>query len=276
MPELPEVETTRRGLVPQVVGRRIRDVVVRNANLRWPVPGDLRRHLRGQRVEGIRRRGKYLLFDINQGELLVHLGMSGRLTLVPDDAPIRTHDHVDLQLDDHRTLRLTDPRRFGAMLWLDGARGQHALLSGLGLEPLDEGFTAEAMRALAKGRRVAIKQFLMNGRVVTGVGNIYASEALFEARIHPLRAAGSLSLERWRRLVIAVRATLERALAAGGSTLRDFAGAGGDPGHFQHHFKVYGREGKPCPRCKAQGRKTKIRAIRQGQRSTFYCPYCQK
>jgi formamidopyrimidine-DNA glycosylase len=276
MPELPEVETTRRGLVPHVVGRRIRDVVVRNANLRWPVPGDLRRHLRGQRVDAIRRRGKYLLFDVQEGHLLVHLGMSGKLSLVPDDEPIRIHDHVDLQLQDHRTLRFTDPRRFGAMLWLDDAAERHVLLSGLGLEPLDEGFTGEAMRALAKGRRVAIKQFLMNGRIVTGVGNIYASEALFEARIHPLRDAGSLSLERWRRLVDAVRGTLERALEAGGSTLRDFAGVGGDPGHFQHHFKVYGREGKPCPRCKTQGRNTKIRAIRQGQRSTFYCPHCQR
>jgi formamidopyrimidine-DNA glycosylase len=271
MPELPEVETTRRGLLPHVVGRRIRDVVVRNANLRWPVPRDLRRHLRGERVDAIRRRGKYLLFDLPKGHLLVHLGMSGKLSLVSEDTPARTHDHIDLQLEDHRSLRLTDPRRFGAMLWLGEDAESHALLSGLGLEPLDEGFTGASMRALAKGRRVAIKQFLMNGRMVTGVGNIYASEALWEARIHPMRSAGSLSLERWNRLVGAVRATLERALEAGGSTLRDFAGVGGDPGHFQHHFKVYGREGKPCPRCR-----TKIRAIRQGQRSTFYCPRCQR
>src|SRR3954470_6164578 len=267
MPELPEVETTRRGLLPHVVGRRIRDVVVRNANLRWPVPRDLRRHLRGERVDAIRRRGKYLLFDLPKGHLLVHLGMSGKLSLVPEDTPARTHDHIDLQLEDHRSLRLTDPRRFGAMLWLGEDAESHALLSGLGLEPLDEGFTGASMRALAKGRRVAIKQFLMNGRMVTGVGNIYASEALFEARIHPLRSAGSLSLERWNRLVDAVRATLELALEAGGSTLRDYAGAGGDAGHFQLQFKVYGREGEPCPRCGA-----KIRAIRQGQRSTFYCP----
>jgi formamidopyrimidine-DNA glycosylase len=271
MPELPEVETTRRGLVPHVVGRRIRDVVVRNGNLRWPVPGDLRRHLRGERVDAIRRRGKYLLFDVRHGHLLVHLGMSGKLSLVPEDAPVRIHDHVDLQLEDHCTLRLTDPRRFGAMLWLDEGAEAHALLSGLGLEPLDSGFTGAAMRKLAKGRRVAIKQFLMNGRMVTGVGNIYASEALFEARIHPLRSAGSLSLERWDRLVAAVRATLERALEAGGSTLRNYARADGGAGSAQLHHKVYGREGKPCPRCR-----TKIRAIRQGQRSTFYCPHCQR
>jgi len=271
MPELPEVETTRRGLVPHVVGQRIRDVVVRNANLRWPVPRDLRRHLKGERVDAIRRRGKYLLFDLDKGHLLVHLGMSGKLSLVAEDAPARTHDHVDVQLEDHRTLRLTDPRRFGAMLWLDEGAERHALLSGLGLEPLDAEFTAEAMRKLAHGRRVAIKQFLMNGRVVTGVGNIYASEALFAARVHPQRPAGSLSLARWNRLVAAIRETLERALEWGGTTLRDFAAADGNPGHFQHHFAVYGREGKPCPRCG-----TKIRAIRQGQRSTFYCPKCQR
>ena len=271
MPELPEVETTRRGLEPQVVGRRIRDVVVRNPNLRWPVPRDLRRHLRGERVDAIRRRGKYLLFDTAHGHLLVHLGMSGKLSLVPEGEPARTHDHIDLQLEDHRALRLTDPRRFGAMLWLDDkAEATHMLLKGLGIEPLGEEFTAEAMRALARGRRVAIKQFLMNGRIVTGVGNIYASEALWEARIHPLRAAGSLSLDRWKRLVPAVRHTLEQALSAGGSTLRDYANASGGAGSFQLQHKVYGREGKPCPRCR-----TKIKAIRQGQRSTFYCPKCQ-
>jgi formamidopyrimidine-DNA glycosylase len=271
MPELPEVETTRRGLVPHVVGQRIRDVVVRNGNLRWPVPRDLRLHLRGERVNAIRRRGKYLLFDVRKGHLLVHLGMSGKLSLVAEGTPVRIHDHVDLELEDHRTLRLTDPRRFGAMLWLEEGAAPHALLASLGLEPLDPEFTGAAMRQRAKGRRVAIKQFLMNGRMVTGVGNIYASEALFEARIHPLKPAGSLTLARWSRLVEAVRATLERALAAGGSTLRDYAGAGGAAGRFQLKFKVYGREGKPCPRCG-----TKIRALRQGQRSTFYCPRCQR
>ena len=276
MPELPEVETTRRGLLPHVVGQRIRDVVVRNGRLRWPVPDDLRRRLRGERVDAIRRRGKYLLFDTKKGHLLVHLGMSGKLSLVPEDLPARRHDHIDLQLEDHRALRLTDPRRFGAMLWLPGDAEDHALLAGLGIEPFEAGFTAAAMRKLADGRKVAIKQFLMNGRIVVGVGNIYASEALFAARIHPLRAAGSLSLARWERLVEAVRATLERALDAGGSTLRDFASVDGDSGHFQHQFSVYGREGQPCPRCAAAGRRTKIRAIRQGQRSTYYCPWCQK
>lgn len=271
MPELPEVETTRRGLLPHLVGRRVRDVVVRNPNLRWPVPRDLRARLRGEEFLAIRRRGKYLLFDCRQGHLLVHLGMSGRLSLVPEELAPRPHDHVDVRMDDRRALRLTDPRRFGAMLWLKGPAEHHALLKELGLEPLDSGFTGEALRGLARGRKVSIKQFLMNGRIVVGVGNIYASEALFQAGIHPSRAAGTLSLARWERLAESVRATLERALAAGGTTLRDFAAADGRPGYFQHEFAVYGREGMPCIRCGSP-----IRAQRQGQRSTFYCPRCQR
>jgi formamidopyrimidine-DNA glycosylase len=271
MPELPEVETTRRGLLPHVVGRRIRGVVVRDARLRWPVPRDLQRRLTGERILGIRRRGKYLLFDCRKGHLLVHLGMSGRLTLVPEGAPVRKHDHVDVRLEGDQSLRLTDPRRFGAILWLTQPAENHALLKDLGLEPLEAGFTGEALHRRARGRRVSVKQFLMNGGVVTGVGNIYASEALFRAGIHPSRSAGRISAARWDKLASAVRATLESALASGGSTLRDFASAHGDPGHFQHQHSVYGREGKPCRVCK-----TPIRARRQGQRSTFFCPNCQR
>lgn len=271
MPELPEVETTRRGLVPHVVGRRIRDVVVRNHSLRWPVPHDLPKRLRGEEVLAIRRRGKYLLFDCPKGHLLAHLGMSGRLSIVPSSREPELHDHVDVKLEGDFTMRLTDPRRFGAMLWLAAPAEEHALLRGLGLEPLESTFNGTALRALAKGRRVAVKQFLMNGRIVVGVGNIYAAEALFEARVHPARSAGSISPNRWEAVVAAVRGTLERALAAGGSTLRDFASAEGRPGYFQHDFAVYGREGKPCRCCG-----TKIRADRQGQRSTFYCPKCQR
>jgi formamidopyrimidine-DNA glycosylase len=271
MPELPEVETTRRGLVPHVVGRRIRDVVVRNHSLRWPVPRDLSRRLRGEQVLAIRRRGKYLLFDCPKGHLLAHLGMSGRLSIVPSSRKAEIHDHVDVRLEGDVTMRLTDPRRFGAMLWLAAPAEEHALLRGLGLEPLESGFNGTALRTLAKGRRVAVKQFLMNGRIVTGVGNIYASEALFEARVHPARRAGSISAQRWEAIAAAVRGTLERALAAGGSTLRDFASAEGRPGYFQNDFAVYGREGEPCKRCG-----TRIRADRQGQRSTFYCPRCQR
>src|SRR5258706_14816917 len=207
MPELPEVETTRRGLLPHLVGRTIRDVVVRNANLRWPVPRDLNRRLGGERVLDVRRLGKYLLLDCRKGHLLVHLGMSGRLTLVPADLPPRKHDHVDVRLEGSRTLRLTDPRRFGAMLWLDTPAERHVLLRDLGLEPLARTFDGEALHRLARGRRVAVKQFLMNGRIVTGVGNIYASEALFHAGIHPGRSAGHVSAARWERLAASVRGT---------------------------------------------------------------------
>jgi formamidopyrimidine-DNA glycosylase len=271
MPELPEVETTRRGLLPHLVGRKIRGAVVRNGNLRWPVPKDLPQRLRGEEVLDIRRRGKYLLIACRKGHLLVHLGMSGRLTVVPESLAPRKHDHVDVRLEGGQALRFTDPRRFGAMLWLDEAPDRHALLKGLGMEPLEPEFTAAALARKAVGRRVAVKQFLMNSGVVTGVGNIYASEALFHAGIHPSRSAGSISKARWGRLTASIRATLERAIAAGGSTLRDFASAEGRPGHFQRRFVVYGREGKPCPKCK-----TPIRSARHGQRSTFYCPACQR
>jgi len=206
MPELPEVETTRRGLEPHVVGRRIRDVVVRNRNLRWPVPRGLARTLRGEEVRGIRRRGKYLLFDMRNGHLLVHLGMSGRLTLVPESEPARKHDHVDVRFEGSRSMRLTDPRRFGAMLWLAAPAEGHALLKGLGLEPFDDAFHGAALHKLARGRKVAVKNFLMNARVVTGVGNIYASEALFRARVDPRTPAGRISAARWERIATAVRA----------------------------------------------------------------------
>lgn len=270
MPELPEVETTRRGLEPRVVGRRIREVVVRNPKLRWPVPRDLAARLEGEEVLAVRRRGKYLLFDTRKGHLLVHLGMSGRLTVVPEDRPAKPHDHVDLRLETREALRLNDPRRFGAMLWIRGPAEEHALLSGLGLEPFDPAFTGEALHERARGRRVAVKPFLMNSRVVTGVGNIYASEALFRAGIHPLRPAGRISLARWRTLASAVRRTLSAALDHGGTTLRDFVSADGVRGGYQARCAVYGREGKPCPKCRRP-----VRALRQGQRSTFYCPGCQ-
>jgi formamidopyrimidine-DNA glycosylase len=271
MPELPEVETTRRGLLPHLVGRRVRAVKVRNASLRWPVPRELARRLRGQEILDVRRRAKYLLVDFPRGHLLIHLGMSGRLTLVPHETPARKHDHVDIGLEGARTLRFTDPRRFGTILWLEAPAEKHALLKNLGLEPLEPEFTGAALHRKARGRKVSVKQFLMNGGIVTGVGNIYASEALFHAGIHPVRAAGRISTRRWNRLATAVRSTLERALDAGGSTVRDFASADGRPGYFQDKFCVYGREGKPCRVCA-----TPIRALRQGQRSTFYCPACQR
>lgn len=270
MPELPEVETTRLGLVPRVVGRHIRDVVVREPRLRWPVPRDLAARLRGATVRGIGRRGKYLLFDVGTGHLLVHLGMSGNLTVVPGDRPVRRHDHVDLALDSGDIVRLNDPRRFGAVLWVRDPR-RHALLDAMGVEPFDEAFGGAHLHRLAHGRRAPVKAFLMDSRVVTGVGNIYANEALFAARIHPSRAAGRISRERYGRLADEVRSTLARALAAGGSTLRDFVGSDGEPGHFQLEYAVYGREGEPCPACGAP-----VRASRLAGRSTFHCATCQR
>ena len=270
MPELPEVETTRLGLVARVVGHRIRDVVVRDRRLRWPVPEDLAEHLRGARVREIRRRGKYLLFDCGKGHLLVHLGMSGSLTVVPPDRPVRRHDHVDLVLDTGDIVRLNDPRRFGAVLWVRDPAG-HALLEGLGPEPFDEVFGGEYLHRASRGRRVPVKQFLMDSRVVTGIGNIYANEALFAARIHPARAAGRISRSRFDCLTREVRATLTRALAAGGSTLRDFVGSDGRPGYFQQQYAVYGRADQPCPACGAA-----VRATRHAGRATFHCAACQR
>jgi formamidopyrimidine-DNA glycosylase len=270
MPELPEVETTRLGLVPRVVGHRIRGVVVREGRLRWPVPLDLAVRLQGAEIMAIARRGKYLLFDIGKGHLLVHLGMSGNLTVVPGDQPARRHDHVDIALDSGEVIRYNDPRRFGAVLWVrDPAR--HALLADLGIEPFEEGFSGVALRRLAHGRRLPVKQFLMDGRVVTGIGNIYANEALFAAGIHPSRPAGRISAARLEALAVAIRSTLSRALAAGGSTLRDFVGSDGKPGYFQQEYAVYGRAGAACPACGSA-----IRATRHAGRSTFYCASCQR
>ena len=270
MPELPEVETTRRGLVPRIVGRSIRDVVVREPRLRWPVPRDLGARLRGQVVQSIQRRGKYLLFDCGTGHLLVHLGMSGRLTVVPPDQPLRRHDHVDIAFQGGEVMRFNDPRRFGAVLWVrDPAR--HALLDRMGVEPFDDAFSGELLHRLARGRRVPVKQFVMDAHIVTGIGNIYANEALFGARIHPARAAGRIARQRYDRLVAEIRDVLRRAIAAGGSSLRDFVRSDGRPGYFQLEYAVYGREGEPCPSCDGP-----VRSLRHGGRSTFYCPTCQR
>lgn len=270
MPELPEVETTRRGLLPKVVGRTIQRVVVRDARLRWPVPADLPARLEGRRVEGISRRGKYLLFDCGEGHLLVHLGMSGSLRVLARPEPPRQHDHVDLELDDRSLVRLTDPRRFGAVLWAGKRPEAHALLRDLGPEPFGGDFSGRHLYDRSRGRQVAVKQFLMDAHTVTGIGNIYASEALFHAGIHPSRAAGRIALARYDRLAGAIRDTLQRALAAGGSTLRDFVGSDGKPGYFQHESAVYDRENEACRNCG-----TSIRACRHGARSTYFCPRCQ-
>ena len=271
MPELPEVETTRRGLAPHVRGRRIRALKVYERRLRWPVPAGLAGKLAGRRIVATGRRGKYLLLKLDSGALIVHLGMSGNLRLVRSDSPRVPHDHFDLVLDSGTALRFNDPRRFGSLLYVRGDPLAHRLLAHLGPEPLSRGFDAAYLRRITRGRRVAVKQLLMNSRLVVGVGNIYASEALFRARIRPQRAARSLTLAEAARLVRAVRAVLRSAIRAGGTTLRDYLRTDGSPGYFRQRLYVYERGGKPCRRCGKP-----VRAITQGQRSTYYCPGCQK
>jgi formamidopyrimidine-DNA glycosylase len=272
MPELPEVETTRRGIAPYLAGRRITGVDVREPRLRWPVSPALARELPGRRVLAVRRRGKYLLLDV-EGEtcLILHLGMSGSLRMVSDNRPAERHDHLDLRVEGALRLRLHDPRRFGAAIWIHGDPLAHPLLSGLGPEPLEPGFDGTSLHALSRGRRVAVKCFVMNGRVVTGVGNIYASEALHLAGIHPARPAGRIAAGRYRALAGTIRRVLGEAIEAGGTTLRDFVDEGGHPGLFAPRLRVYGRTGAPCPGC---GEPVRMRVI--GQRASYFCPRCQR
>ena len=271
MPELPEVETTRRGIAPHVIGRTIRDAVIRNRRLRWPITHGLATRLRGRQVQAVERRGKYLLLRCDCGTLILHLGMSGSLRLVDAAAAVGKHDHFDLLLDTGMALRLTDPRRFGAVLWTADEPAQHPLLRDLGPEPLTAEFDGAYLFARSRGRKTAIKQFIMDGKVVVGVGNIYANEALFRVGIHPARAAGRLSHERCQRLAAAIEEVLREAIAQGGTTLRDFVGGDGKPGYFAQRLRVYDRAGEPCPVCG-----TAIKQLRQGQRSTYYCPHCQR
>jgi formamidopyrimidine-DNA glycosylase len=269
MPELPEVEVTRRGLARQLAGRVISGVEVREPRLRWPISADVRR-LAGRTVKAVRRRAKYLLVDCGDGHLILHLGMSGSLRVLPPGTPAGKHDHFDLLLGD-RVLRLRDPRRFGAVLWAPGDPKAHRLLAHLGVEPLSRALDAARLHALTRSHRTAIKLFLMDARRIVGVGNIYASESLFRAGINPRMKANRISLEKSRQLSAAIKLTLHKAIRAGGSTLRDFVGVDGNPGYFQQRYWVYDRAGQPCRRCG-----TTIRRIVQGQRSTFFCPRCQK
>ncbi len=271
MPELPEVETTRRGIAPVIKGRRIAALVVREPRLRWPIPRALAGEIAGQSVSGVRRRAKYLLIDLERGSLILHLGMSGSLRVLPPETPLVDHDHVDILFDSGVALRFNDPRRFGSVLWTNADPLTHPLLKRLAPEPLEEAFDGEYLYCASRGRRVAIKQLLMNSHVVVGVGNIYASEALFRARIHPRRAAGRLSREKLGRLARAIKSVLATAIRVGGTTLRDYVGADGNPGYFRQKLYVYERSGKPCRVCR-----TPIRQINQGQRSTYYCAKCQK
>lgn len=270
MPELPEVETTLRGLLPHIVGRRVVAVRVREPRLRWRVPAALARELPGQTITSAMRRAKYLLVDTARGTLILHLGMSGSLRVVDCDRPPSAHDHLDIVLEGNRCLRLRDPRRFGSAHWT-AAPSQHPLLRNLGPEPLGTDFTPDYLFRATRSRRIAIRDLLLNARIVAGIGNIYANEALFDAAIRPARAAGRITHAECERLVASLRATLERAIRAGGTTLRDFQNTDGEPGYFQQTLKVYGREKAACLQCGHA-----VRAVRLGQRRAFYCPECQR
>ncbi|MCC1496914.1 bifunctional DNA-formamidopyrimidine glycosylase/DNA-(apurinic or apyrimidinic site) lyase [Alcanivorax sp. 1008] len=269
MPELPEVETTCRGIAPYLRGVKILSVRVRQPQLRWPVPAEVM-GLRDMPVVGVRRRAKFVLIDLAQGQLLIHLGMSGSLRVLPVGTPAGKHDHVDVLLDSGQLLRLNDPRRFGAVLWSEQIDG-HPLLGHLGPEPLQAGFDGQWLAARAAGRKQSVKTFIMDNRTVVGVGNIYAQESLFLAGIHPSRQAGRISRERYIRLAEAIRTVLGRAIEAGGTTLRDFSRVDGQPGYFAQDLSVYGRAGQSCLICG-----TILKGARHGQRTTCYCPQCQR
>ncbi|MGD9660513.1 MAG: bifunctional DNA-formamidopyrimidine glycosylase/DNA-(apurinic or apyrimidinic site) lyase [Porticoccaceae bacterium] len=271
MPELPEVETTLRGVAPYVVGQQISQCVLRETRLRYPIPAMLSKRIVGREVAGIWRRGKYLLFAIDGGHMLVHLGMSGSLRLVAKNSLEGKHDHVDFVLASGMSLRYTDPRRFGVIAWVEGDPLCHPLLCSLGPEPLTEGFSGEYLYQLSRKRKVPVKSFIMNANVVVGVGNIYANEALFLAGVHPLRQAGRVSRESYRRLAETIVGVLAAAIDQGGTTLRDFVGGDGKPGYFSQSLNVYGRGGQPCVRC---GRP--LKEDRLAQRTTVFCPFCQR
>lgn len=273
MPELPEVEVTRRGVAPHLDGHVVTAVTLRRSGLRWPFPVDLARLLSGRTIRGTARRGKYLLIEFDHGTLIIHLGMSGHLRILPLATPPNIHDHFDLVVG-NKVLRLNDPRRFGAVLWheaTDGAVENHILLRELGVEPLEQAFSAELLYRHTRGRKAAIKQVLLAGDIVVGVGNIYASESLFKAGINPKTPARRIGLMRYEKLAQAIREILTAAIGQGGSTLRDFRSVNGQSGYFQQSYFVYDRMGQQCRVCG-----TVVRQIRQGQRSTFYCVNCQK
>jgi len=271
MPELPEVETTRRGIEPHLRGQRVERLVVRQPQLRWPVPTDLGALLEGCTIERVERRGKYLLVSFAHGTLLMHLGMSGSLRIVPLGQAVGRHDHIDIELSSGCALRLTDPRRFGSVLWQSGDVSAHPLLAQLGPEPLTDAFDGDYLFARSRGRSAAVKTFLMDSHIVVGVGNIYANEALFSAGIRPDRAAGRVSRARYAALADEVKRVLARSIKQGGTTLRDFVGSDGNPGYFRQQLNVYGRGGEGCQVCN-----TTLDEIRLGQRSTVYCRRCQR
>ena len=268
MPELPEVEVSRMGISPHLIGQTIKVFVFRTPKLRWDIPQELKK-LEGQVIRNISRRAKYLLIETDEGTAIVHLGMSGSLRVLDADFPPAKHDHVDLKLTNGKILRYNDPRRFGAWLW-SAPNESHVVLGHMGPEPLTEEFNADYVAEKAKGKRVAVKQFIMDNKIVVGVGNIYANESLFKSRIHPTRPAGKLTKKEWQLLVENIKATLEIAIQQGGTTLKDFAQADGKPGYFAQELQVYGKAGEPCPECG-----TIIETLKIGQRNTFLCPLCQ-
>ncbi|WP_371232562.1 bifunctional DNA-formamidopyrimidine glycosylase/DNA-(apurinic or apyrimidinic site) lyase [Pseudomonas sp. QE6] len=270
MPELPEVETTRRGIAPYLEGQRVSRVIVRERRLRWPIPEDLDVRLSGQRILQVERRAKYLLLNAEVGTLISHLGMSGSLRLVECGLPAARHEHVDIELESGLALRYTDPRRFGALLWSQ-APLEHELLRHLGPEPLTDAFEGERLYQMSRGRSMAVKPFIMDNAVVVGVGNIYATEALFAAGIDPRREAGTISRARYLKLAQEIKRILAIAIERGGTTLRDFVGGDGQPGYFQQELFVYGRGGEFCKVCGST-----LREVRLGQRASVYCPRCQR
>lgn len=270
MPELPEVETTLRGIVSHLLDQKIKSVEIRSRKLRWPVPSNLEQRLVGRTVCKLSRRAKYLLMDVGSGTLIIHLGMSGRLHVISTDTPFSKHDHIDILFVDDKLLRFRDPRRFGCFLWASNDPLKHKLLRHLGVEPLSSQFNAEYLFRRSRGRRVAVKSLLMNQQVVVGIGNIYASESLYCSGIHPLRQAGRISLARYQRLVECCKTVLQAAINSGGTSLKDFTQVDGKPGYFTQSLSVYNREGMACLKCSGLIRRKII-----AQRATYYCPRCQ-
>ncbi len=271
MPELPEVETTRRGIEPHLLHHTLTGAIVRHQQLRWPVPRGLDKKIAGQIVHAVERRGKYLLLKLDHGTVLLHLGMSGSLRIIDSTTRAEKHDHIDLQLDSGLCLRLHDPRRFGSLHWISGDPMQHTLLKDLGPEPLTHAFDSDYLFQKSRKRKLAIKLFIMDSKVVVGVGNIYASEVLFRAGIRPARAAGRVSRAEYEKLVQAIQAVLQDAIRSGGTTLQDFTNSDGKPGYFQQQLHVYGRADAACHRCEGP-----IKHRVMGQRATYYCPVCQR
>lgn len=269
MPELPEVETTRAGIAPHLEGARILSVSVREPRLRWPVSPELAQMVTGQRVKAVRRRAKYILVDLDQGAFMIHLGMSGSLRILPLEASLQKHDHIDWVLDSGQLMRFRDPRRFGSVFWLDALT--HPLLADLGPEPLSDSFSGLNLFEKSRGKQRPVKSFIMDAKIVVGVGNIYANEALYLAGIKPTVLAGKISRQRYERLAIAIKAVLAKAIDAGGTSLRDFMKEDGTPGYFRHELKVYGREHEPCEQC-AQP----LKLIKITGRATVYCSRCQR